>query len=234
MSHFPMVEHEAIVQVGDRTRISADQSFSATGEIIVLTIDPEGSGSVLDIMSVEGRYSDWIYSTAGTYNISVSMMVQGSFLTYTKTSTITVIDEDTDALLNTDQDLKVHESNIFEFLKDGRASFKDVIRRAKKMIIDQISLENIKNGTGNSITIDQIYDTDALKDWSTYLTLRLIFFDNITSVDDRNQMKVDYYKSYEDQAKLRALASVKFDEDLDGESDGELPDSFGSIKLVRR
>ena len=236
MAIFPSIEHESTVQVNDRTRISALKSFvSPDSEISKVEIKPIASGEFVDVTDVDGWYLDWVYSAAETVTISVKVTsgLSPSEVTLVQTSTISVVSSATDALLSADQDLKVHESEIFDLLKAGRSSFKDVHRRARKLIIDQISEENRKNGTGNTIAITDIFDVTALKDWATFLALRLIMFDNSVSIEDRFERKADYYKAYENQAKFLSLSSVEFDEDQSGAADAKSP-NFSSVKMVRR
>ena len=68
---FPVLSHESIVQVDDKTRLDASKSFSNSADITLVEIDPDGTGTFYDITNVDGWYLDMVYGVEGDKTITL-------------------------------------------------------------------------------------------------------------------------------------------------------------------
>jgi hypothetical protein len=72
MALIALLNYEEKIQVDDKTRLDASQSFASRGSspITVLTIKPEASASAISVFNstIEQRYLDWVY-TDTTFDI---------------------------------------------------------------------------------------------------------------------------------------------------------------------
>jgi hypothetical protein len=84
---------------------------------------------------------------------------------------------------------------------------------------------------GNRLTLDAITDVVEVKDWSKFMTLRLIFEGISNATDDVFHEKALRYKALEVEARNRA--ALRLDRDGDGETDVTKLD-MRSIFMVRR
>lgn len=219
---FPHIESELIVQVNDKTRISAIKSFTSKdeSEITLVEIRPDGAESFIDVTGDKQSdwYLDWEYATDGDKTITVRITTDGSPVTETKT--LTVISAADDKLFSRDSELTQHESNILKYVRPGRNTFLDFHRRAQTEILEWLDLKGYHDDDGNKLTKDSIVDVSEVRYWATFATLRLIFNDLWNSQGDSFKAKAEMYTSKEDAAR----AKIKFRVDLDGNNeigDGE-------------
>lgn len=240
MAIFPLIEAEPIVQVADKTRLSAVKSFISKDEaaITLVEIEPEAGNGFIDVtgsapLNAKNWFLDWAYATAGAKVISLQITTNATPVLFTKS--ITVLDEATDKLWSSDSDLQILEPDILSWVKQGRASFLDVHRTSQKRILEWMDNIKVWNKDGKPFTKDDItlaIADEDLKRISTYWTLELIFGGLSNKPDDVfSKKETDYKKSRKelqgDRSRIRA------DFNLDGTiTDGEQY-QFRSIRLTR-
>lgn len=239
MAIFPLIETEPIIQVNDKTRITAVKSFISKDEaaITLVEIEPEAGNGYVDVTGSpilsKNWYLDWAYATAGTKTISLRITTDGAPVLFTKT--LTVISAADDKLWSADSDLQILEPDIMSWVRQGRASYLDFHRTAQKRILewfDNIKVWN-KDGqpfTKNDITI-AIADED-LKRISIYWTLELIFNGLSNKPDDVFASKeLAYRKS---RKELQADRSrIRVDYNLNGTIENTEQYMMRSIRLTR-
>ena len=233
MAIFPTLLIEDVVQVGDRTRLSAIDSGLSKGEaaITLVEIEPEASAGFIDVTGTKpsDRFTDWEYATNGIKVVSCRITTDGAPTTTTKTlQVLTAVD---DKLFSADADLLPHEKDIMKYTTDGRVSFLDVHRKAQALILAWLDERGIHDSDGNRLTKDSILDLQEVKEWAKYMVLRLIFQSNSNSANDVFDLKAKSYEVKEADARTRNI--FKFDWNNDGKiSDNELT-QFHTAKWSR-
>jgi hypothetical protein len=236
MAIFPHIEIEQIVQVNDRTRLSGTKSFISKGEAAITSVQIEPfSGSGFVTVSGTGLtskdwYLDWEYSTDGDKTVSVRITTDGAPVTETKT--ISVISEANDKLFSKDSDLTIHESDVLQYVPAGKNSFLYVHRRSQYLILDYLDRKGYIDTDGNRLTKASVLDIQEVKEWSTFMTLKLIYQQLKKIPDDFFDAKSKTYESLELEARSRAALRL----DLDGDSaidDGEYL-RIDSVRALRR
>lgn len=215
---FPNLELEPIVQVGDKTRLSALKSFVTQDEapIDLVMISPLGATSgFIDV--TDDLYLDWQYSATGTITVRARVSASGASADYT--DTISVVAAASDYLFSNDDDLKLHEPDITKWVEAGRNTFINVHRRAQKIIMEWLRKEGFVDVYNNPYTKAAIIDIEEVKQWSTYLALRLIFEGLSNATEDIFAEKAKRYKGKE--VEWRKTALLRLDVDGDGETDDE-------------
>jgi hypothetical protein len=226
---FPNLLVEPILQVADKTRLDASTSYVTPdeGTITLIEIDPDGSSGYIDV--TDTGYLDWGYSTAGSKTATVRVTTDVG--TNTKSETITVLSSADDKLFSSDQDLKLHVHDILKYVPPGKNSFKHIHRRAQSIILDDLDQQEIWDTEDNRLTKDAILDTQQVKEWSTYLTLRLIYEDLSNAIDDVFIEKAREFKAREAAARKRF---IELDLDGDGEADEDEGERVFEGTVVRR
>ena len=216
---FPFLELEPTIQVNDRTRLSALKSFVTQDEaaISLVQIDPDGSTGLITVTS--DQFLDWQYAASGTYTVTCRVTASGASAAFT--DTVTVLSVAADKLFSTDADLKLHEPDILEWIAEGRNTFLNVHRRAQKMIMEYIRREGFRDTDGDVFTKAAFVDIEEVKQWSTFLSLRLIFEGISNAIDDVFSDKAKRYKGLEVTWRKTVLLGM----DVDG--DGVVDDSEG-------
>lgn len=125
-----------------------------------------------------------------------------------------VYSEAGDYLFSNDGDLTSHEPDIMKWVTDGRSSFKNVHRRSQKLIIAWLDEKGYVNVYGDKYTKRDIVDIEEVKQWSTFMTLRLIFQGLSNAVDDVFDRKAKYYELNEQAARQRVI--LRLDSNKDG------------------
>jgi hypothetical protein len=227
---FPSLEFEPIVQVGDKTRLDALKSFVTPDEqaISVVSIRPSSADGFINVSN--DRYLDWAYSASGVHEITVLVSTTaGASASAQIVRNITSVTSAQDKLFSTDQDLRLHEPDILKWVVDGRSTFKDVHRRAQYTIIRWLDKEGYVDVYNNPFTKDAILDLEEVKQWSTFIALRLIFEGISNAIDDIFADKAKRYKGKEVEWRKRAI--LRLDINGDGKAeDGEGVDpAYGFI-----
>lgn len=230
MARFPLLQVEPTVQVGDKTRLDASKSFVTPDEAAISRIDisPNGAASAYIDCTDEG-YLDWCYSASGTYSPKVRIQAGAASASGVATASISVVTSASDYLFSTDADLKLHESDILKWCEQGRSSFLNIHRRAQSIILKWLDKEGYVDINEEPFTKAAVVDIEEVKQWSTYLVLRLIFEGLSNAVDDVFARKAEYYSQLETEWRQRAI--LRLDVDGDGVADdGEGVDpAYGSL-----
>ena len=240
MAIFPLIESEPTVQVSDKTRISAVKSFISKDEpaITKVEIEPEAGSGYIDItgtapINAKNWFLDWAYATAGSkvvsLRITTALLPTPVVATFTKT--ITIITEADDKLWSEDADLVSIEPDILNWVRPGRATYKDYHRAAQKRILEWFDNIKVWDKNGEAFTKDDItlaIAQEDLKRISTYWALELIYGgitnepDDVFSKNeqsarkqrkelqsDRSRIRVDYNKdgaqTKDEQYQMRAM-----------------------------
>lgn len=153
-------------------------------------------------------------------------------LTGTAKAYVKVYTEDGDHLFCGDKDITAHEPDVLKWVPDGRASFKDVYRKSQKLIIAWLDEKGYVNVFNQKFTKNDIVDVDEVKQWATFMSLKLIFQGIKNAVDDVFDQKAKYYEGLEKQAIQRAV--LRIDVNKDGEVDATEGPSIYSGSLLRR
>lgn len=228
MAIFIQASFEAVVQLGDKTRIDVSKTFISPDEAAIteITITPESGGDAIDVTT--DKYLDWAYTTAGEKAATVSVTTDGAATT--KELTINAISLADDKLFSNDNDILSHEVDLYRLLRPGRASFLDFHRIAQKMIIDDLNQRGITDNQGNKIVKADIFDIEEVKEWSKYLTLSLIFKSVQSEIDDIYDQKSQMYMDMAKRESTRAFLRL----DLDGDGTDDRHQDLISTVMVRR
>lgn len=236
MSVFAYLELEPIVQVDDRTRLSAVKSFATQDEsaISMVEIDP-GTGTFVDVTpdtatDSENYYLDYQFSSAGSKTIRARITAGSTVNTVSKT--ITVLSVADDALFASDADLATAEPDVLQYVKSGRNTFKDIHRAAQDEIIQYLNEQGYTDSEGDPLTKDAIVDFDEVKLWSKYTALRMIYEGLSNAVDDIYAKKAAKY----DKAIIphRNKVIIRLDVDGDGEVDTNEGIGVQTCELFKR
>jgi hypothetical protein len=233
MSIFPMLDCEPVVQVGDPTRLVALNSFATPdeGAISLIEIQPDTGEDFFDV--TETGFLDWAFSAAGTKTVTVR--VTTSAAPTTATFTLSVVTSVADALWATDNDLKLYESGLSEYLAPGRVTFKNIHRVAKRRIMDHLDREGYfsENNPYERLADENFTVPEEFREWATYVALSIIYADAATKPDDDATNKRDHYHEMAQNCAQRAILRMDLDED--GETDdGEGVETGSSLVMVRR
>lgn len=233
MAIFGNLEIESLVQENDKTRLSAIKSFVSKDEaaITLVRIKPSASDSFIDVTGSDSEdwFLDWEYGSEATATVELEITTDGAPSTFTKT--IDVISEANDLLFSQDSDLIENEDDIMDYLRKGRNSFKDKHRQSQKRIIDTLDRKKIFNEEGKRLEKEDIFGRDEVKQWSTYLTLHIIYKSLIIEPGDNFDSQQSYYANL--AAAGESSSVLRFDFDQDGEQDFSSI-NLGSGSLLRR
>lgn len=227
MAIFVNLDYEDTVQVDDKLRLDASRSFVSTGTSAIskIEIDPDGTTGYIDVTA--DKYLDWQYSAAATTTISVR--VTAGVTEAIKTFSISVITATTDHLFSDDHMLKARKYNIFDFLPDGKSSFKYIHRDVQRRIVRWLDKEGYQDNDGNPFTKTALVDIEEVKEWATFMALRLIYEDSIKTPDDLFSVEAKRLKGEEVDARNRAILRIDFDGDGVLEDGEQIGPGFGTI-----
>lgn len=137
-----------------------------------------------------------------------------------------------DYLFCSDQDLVTHESDLLKWVAPGRASMKNIIRRSQKLIMAWIDEKGYVDAYAKKYTKTDIVDLEEVRQWSIFMTLRLIFESISNSTEDVFSVKAKKYELLEQSARQRAI--LRLDYDGDGVVDVNEGSGISSGSLFRR
>jgi hypothetical protein len=220
MAIFLNLKYEILNQVDDKVRLDASSSFVSPNEaaISLIEISPEG-GDFIDVTT--DKYLDWQYSEAGDYEISLRITTDADPVT--KIFNISIISSDDDKLFSNDALLMSHEQDILKWLNEGKSSFNNFHRRSQQLILSWLDEKGFVDVYGNKFTKAAIIDIDEVKQWSTFMTLRLIFESLSNAIDDIFSEKAKRYLILENQARSRSVLRI----DVDGDGVSDLGEQIG-------
>lgn len=234
MAIFGIIESEPTVQVNDKTRIKAGQSFVSKDEaaVTLVEIEPEAGGGFVDVTgsSSDDWFLDWSYATDGTKAVSLRITTDGAPVTVTKD--IEVVTEANDNLFSSDSALTRYENEVLDLLPDGYSSFNYMHRKVKELILDWFNEEGYRTWGGDKITDAEIVDKEEVRKWAENWVLSLIYHDNSNSVEDKFMDKHRFYDTRARDARTRSVF------ELDLNKDGEITDGekvrVQSLRLNRQ
>lgn len=249
MAIFPRLECEDVVQVGDKTRISASKSFVSKGTdaITKVEIEPESGAGFIEVTgtSSDDWFLDWVYDSEGAKTITVRVTsgedvetdpgpppVIDPAPTQDIAKGIDVVSEEDDRLFSSDAELISLEPDILKWTPAGRSSFLNIHRQAQKDILAWLDEQGYRANDGSRLNKASIVDLEEVRSWAVAHTLKLIFYGISNQVDDVFMKKAAYYDSLAINHRNRAAIRL----DLDG--DGEIGPSEGinikTLGLIRR
>jgi hypothetical protein len=235
---FPKLTLEKVLQVGDKTRLNASQSFATQGENITgVFITPEDGEAEISVYSLDQEkwFLDWAYDTDGEKSVTVRILTSEG--DKSKSYLLDVLSPEDDALLSSDSDLFPYEPTIYKYLPVGKNSFKYAHRAAQSKILAYLDEQRIWKNDGSrysKMDLTRIEDSEfkeQFRMWSTFQTLLIIFESSQISVGDVfKEKRVEYEKEMRIH---RNRASLRLDADDDGVID-QLPRNIRTTRLVRR
>jgi len=229
MAIFPNLQTESTVQVGDRTRLNASRSFVSTGSdaISKIEIQVEAGADWVDV--TQDQFLDWEYETSGVKVAKVR--ITAGVETKELPCSINVITSAQDKLFATDGDLIAAESDIMNYLRAGRNSYKDFHREAQTQMLQSLYQQGYRDSKGNRLTKDAVIDSEQVRPWAKYLALQLIFESISNDVEDVFSMKAEKYKAL--AVKASSLFELKVDQDGDGDAEDDEVIHMASIGVRR-
>lgn len=217
MPLFPVLETEALVQASDKTRLDASKSYGSGGATITkIEIRPDASAAFYDVTA--DQYLDWQYTkvdAADPETVTATVRINYVSVGEPGTSvdkTLQVISAATDNLFSTDDELRKHEYDILKYVPAGRATFKDVHRRAQTLILDWLSKEGYVDDFGKRITKEKFRNLNEIQTWSAMLALQLIFEGLSNAIDDVFSEKAKRYAGLVSLYKDRSVIRLDLDE----------------------
>jgi len=162
---------------------------------------------------------------------AITLTTGDGTLTSTETKYINVYSIAGDALFSTDSDLVNRQSDILRYIRDGRNSFLDYHRAAQEHIISWLDEEGHVDVNSIRLDVDAFVDLEEVRQWSKFVTLRLIHNDLSNSIDDIFAQKAKLYEAEEIRARNRAVLRV--DVDGDGKVDIGEGVSIRSARAIR-
>jgi hypothetical protein len=232
------IDSESIIQVNDRLRINLKKSAGTNDNSPVLKVEvrPFAASSFIQVsdnmMPIDNTkwFLDWEYDSIGTKVVTAKFTFVDT-TTVEKDFSISCISEAVDGLYSNDDDLKIHENDIKEYLKQGKTSFKNFHRRAQTLILDELDRKGFRLQDGSKITKAEILDKSEVKEWSTYLVLKLIFESVSNAKDDIFRIKSEAYRICEKNSKDKAYLIFDWNKD---NAITPIDKSFvGSMEMVR-
>jgi hypothetical protein len=231
---FPVIETEAIVQVGDKTRLNATKTYGAKGAAAIakVEIEPEAGAGFVNVTDVKPSnwFTDWQYVTSGTKTIT--LQINGDTTPVTITSTISIVTEAADMLFAADSDLIMEEPDILRWLKAGRSSFKDVHREVQTQIVDMLNRKGYRTTDGSPITKQEIVDHSQIREIAKYWALMIIFNAQSNQVGDVFSAKAQEYNSKLNTVLQRQILGLDLNRDGNIESGEGV--NIHSSTLLRR
>ena len=234
MAMFPNLFFEGTVQVNDRTRLDASSTYVDKSEAALTSveIEPEAAAGFISVFDTNKNnwFLDYQYATDGAKVVTVR--VDNGSGPVTATFTINVLTAVDDYLFSTDQDLLAVRSDILKYLPEPKNSYLNVHRKAQELILANLDERGIVDNEGNKLDKADVVDISEVNEWSTYLTLKLIFEDLSNAVDDVFERDAKRYETqmlrHRDRSFLR----------LDLNNDGTIVLGEGvnvkSLGLIRR
>jgi len=218
MAVFPIIKTESKVQIFDKIRLDASKTFISQGEFPITKVEIEahtGDGFV-DVTGSDSSdwFLDWSYLTDGTKTYTLKITTTDSSGPTDFVSTISgqiiVVTAANDLLFSNDDDLRVREHDILNWLPAGFSSWNHVHRQSQKNILDWLDEIRLFKQDGSRYVAADIYDQQQVKRISTLMTLRMIFWSISNATDDKFQDKYKEYLKLEIEAKNRNQLLLDF------------------------
>lgn len=227
----------AEVSDDDEITIGASGAFSllaATGSNAATSILPEIGFGGGDTLALAEHTGEEIERVEKQVTVSIENAASPTPDTASITKTISIISERADRLFSTDDMLRSREPGVMKFVKDGRATFKDIHREAQRLVLKWLDTQGFIDDIGDKITIARIQDTDEVSDWAAMIALRLIYEGLANATDDIFAEKAKRYgdSDHEDFYRNRAVLRLDLNQDGTVDSSEQLDPRSGVV--VRR
>jgi hypothetical protein len=231
---FATLKTESILQINDKTRIDATQSFVSKGSAAIQTveIEPESGSGFLDITGTKSSdwYLDWAYQTAGSKTVTLRIFDGVDTVTQSKDIEVRTLSQD--GLWSNDQDLVANEYDIIKWLPSGKSSWNHIHRKAQEYILDWLNSIRVWKNDGTKLTKSDLPETEDLRQLSKYWTLETIFGQLSNRTDDIfNQKMIQYREMRVSKQNTNWLA---IDENGDGEVEQVEKKDLRTTRLIRR
>lgn len=236
MAIFCNLQIESVVQVNDKTRLDASKSFISKTEAAITLVQIEAeSGSGFVTVSGTGLtskdwYLDWEYATAGAKVVSCKITTNGA--PTTKTFALTVLSVADDYLFSSDADLTALEYDILNYVPAGRNTFKNIHRKAQKLIMAWLDENGHYGVDGVKLTPQALIDKEEVAYWSAALCMQLIFSSISNDPEDVFAQKAKQYESMAISHRSRLI--IRLDTDGDGTVSTGEGVNMSTLDLVRR
>ena len=225
--------------IAARMTLAGTQTYTSSTTSDVITITAAARFGFLECtVSTQGFFEIGTLATSqvsdrveyGTKKVTID--VTNGTDTDSKSFYIKVYSEEGDHLFSSDRDLMAHEPDIMKWVPDGRSSYLNVHRKAQKLMLQWIDRQGFVNVYGTKFTKNDLIDVQEMNEWSTFMSLRLIFFGMSNAIDDIFDRKSKEYSILEEEARQRAL--LRIDTNKDGIADTTEGFSMSSGRLFRR
>lgn len=230
---FPNLVLDSIIQVNDKMRLDASETFATPdeGEITNVEFSFDGGSNYIDVFNdyPEKWFLDYAFDTAGDKTIKLKITTEQNSLEVDYTTT--VITENEDKLFSTDEMLYGHEVELKKLKPKGRNSYKYAHRVAQNKIIRYLDGEGITFQSGKPFAKEDLYENEYIQEFSKYQTLVLIFEDLVVRVGDVYREKVNKYTTHLVQAVKNAKLRLDFD---DNDEIGEKEHKNTQMKFLGR
>jgi len=218
---------EKIVQVDDKTRIDCTSLFTVDeASVSLVRIKPEASDSFYTVTS--NKYLDWQYLTEGEKIISLEITTDGAPEVFT--NTLTIISNSDDRLFSSDGDLITHEDDILNYVRSGRDSYLDKHRVAQERMLTYLNDQRIWDINGDKLGAAALLNVDEVRDWSKFLTLKIIYGSLSNQVEDIFSVKQKLYGDLASNARKSAVLRL----DLNGDGNQDTNVDVRSMRIYRR
>jgi len=225
---FVKIQNEDVVQVNDKTRIDISKSFTnGVDTLDLFEIDPDNSGTFYDVTS--NKYLDWQYALNGD-TVVVARITDSATNVFTEQVVIKVLSVSEDNLFSNDKDIISYENDLLNWVQAGRDSFLDKHRAAQKEILNELDSKRIWKRDGTRYVAADILDIQEFKDWSKFVTLRIIFENISNDVNDVFSEKASRYSSLATKAMSRASLRLDYNQDGVIESNEKTDIQSGTLR----
>jgi len=163
---------------------------------------------------------------------AITVVIGDGSTTESLTKTIQLMSVDGDQLFSNDQDLVFHRHDILQFVPEGRNSFLNVHRRAQDLIMAWLDEQGYIDIFGDPLGLKSITDLEEVRQWSTFLALRIIHDEQSNSQDDDFFAKAREFGGQEKLHRDRAI--IRVDLDNDGKADIDEGITIRSGTVFRR
>ena len=229
MALFPELKTDPVVQINDRIRLDASLSFSNAGDSIAqVEIEAEsGVSGYVDVTNAGDPsqwFLDWKYA-GSSRQIQANCRLNGTEVFSFDIQLLTASD---DYLFSEDKDILTIESELLNFLPQGRSSYIYQHRKARDLILDDFNIQGVTDADGNALTKEDFADLNEVREWAAFKTLSIIYFDLSNSVDDVFDRKSNMYKNRAFKSKDRAFIRV------DRNNDGTIDQNTEGVNMQTR
>lgn len=241
MEIFPDIKHDDRVQLNEKIRFDFSSIFvtrpNTLADVKRIEFKPTPSASFFTVhdstipaqkLDPKDWNFDWNYldKTDAVSNLmTVTVRVTGSDdIARTLTSQVLLMTAAEDNLFSSDNDLVNHEFEILKYIPAGRSTWNYIHRRAQSRILSYLFEKGYRNKDGTPYTKAQVIETYDVKEWSTFMALKLIFGTVLNSQNDVFKQKSAFYENLEGRANKTNLR-------IDSNSDGEITEADDMLDL---